>query len=165
MVRPAVLGSGRARPLTRRHHSTAISISFRKAYSRRRPRGCPQRSHWGRKRQSSRSSARDRALFPDSGRDGAPGNRRGYFAPDDQTGGAGGQRACGRLSRRGCRRPPFSDGSFDLVIAGRGLHGMPPAVRDAVVGGDPDGYAPVTPSSWRDAAAGGRDRQGRHGDS
>jgi SAM-dependent methyltransferase len=28
---------------------------------------------------------------------------------------------------------PFSDDSFDLVVAGRGLHGMPRAVRDAVV--------------------------------
>jgi ubiquinone/menaquinone biosynthesis C-methylase UbiE len=28
---------------------------------------------------------------------------------------------------------PFSDGSFDLVVAGRGLHGMPRSVRDAVV--------------------------------
>jgi ubiquinone/menaquinone biosynthesis C-methylase UbiE len=28
---------------------------------------------------------------------------------------------------------PFPDASFDLIIAGRGLHGMPPAVRDAVV--------------------------------
>jgi ubiquinone/menaquinone biosynthesis C-methylase UbiE len=28
---------------------------------------------------------------------------------------------------------PFPDGSFDLIIAGRGLHGMPPAVRDTVV--------------------------------
>jgi ubiquinone/menaquinone biosynthesis C-methylase UbiE len=28
---------------------------------------------------------------------------------------------------------PFGDGAFDLVVAGRGLHGMPPAVRDAAV--------------------------------
>lgn len=28
---------------------------------------------------------------------------------------------------------PFPDAAFDLIVAGRGLHGMPPAVRDAVV--------------------------------
>jgi SAM-dependent methyltransferase len=28
---------------------------------------------------------------------------------------------------------PFPDAAFDLIVAGRGLHGMPPAVRNAVV--------------------------------